>query len=121
MGTVYSTVVDYLDLYPPLNFDAPEEVPRSYEHQILGNSSLIPDHEFQPKIRQCLDLLKTVPVAYNFFVSYQLPIRAAERSGANFGDHAIDIARATFDASLTWLTSVILHETIHFWVCSLFP
>ena len=45
----------------------------------------------------------------------QFKIRSAERSGANFQDAAIDIARSTFDASDTWLASVFIHEAIHFW------
>lgn len=84
--------------------------------QIEGNAAYIPDSEFRPKIQRCLNLLQSKAGQYStWFNSYNLKIRAAARSGANFGDNAIDIARATFDASDTWLASVIIHETIHFW------
>ncbi|MGH9948274.1 MAG: hypothetical protein ACRD6X_13910 [Pyrinomonadaceae bacterium] len=83
---------------------------------IEGSPEHIPAAEFRPKIQTCLDLLRTKAGAYSTWLnSYNLKIRAAARSGANFGDNAIDIARATFDASNTWLASVIIHEAIHFW------
>ncbi|HQX56951.1 MAG TPA: hypothetical protein PLP07_13575 [Pyrinomonadaceae bacterium] len=67
-------------------------------------------------MERCLNLLKTKAGAYCvWFDSYALKIRAARTSGANFADKAIDIAKPTFDASDTWLASVIIHETIHFW------
>lgn len=84
--------------------------------QIEGNPTYIADAEFRPKIQRCLDLLRDRAGAYcTWFNAYGLKIRAAARSGANFADNAIDIARATFDSSDTWLASVIIHETIHFW------
>jgi hypothetical protein len=84
--------------------------------QIEGNPTYIPASEFKPKIERCLKLLATKAGQYStWFNSYNLKIRAAGRSGANFQDDAIDIARATFDASDTWLASVIIHESIHFW------
>lgn len=84
--------------------------------QIEGNPTYIPQAEFAPKVRRCLDLLRDKAGAYcTWFNAYNLKIRAASRSGANFDDHAIDIARATFASSDTWLASVIIHETIHFW------
>ena len=83
---------------------------------IEGDPRYIPDSEFRPKIQRCLTLLQNRAGQYStWFNTYNLKIRAAARSGANFGDNAIDIARATFDASDTWLASVIIHETIHFW------
>lgn len=46
---------------------------------------------------------------------YVTKVRAARASGANFGDKAIDIAKTTFDASDTWVASVLVHEALHFW------
>jgi len=84
--------------------------------QIEGNPRYIPDSTFRPKIQKCLDLLRTKAGAYStWFDAYNLKIRAAAISGANFADNAIDIAQGTFTASETWLASVIIHETIHFW------
>jgi hypothetical protein len=83
--------------------------------QIEGNPTSIPDTEFRPKIQRCLDLLRSKASAYaTWFNAYDLKIRASQRSGANFGDNAIDIARLTFNASDTWLASVIIHEAVHF-------
>ena len=84
--------------------------------EIEGNPAYIPAAEFRPKIERCLTLLRNRAGAYStWFNAYNLRIRAAARSGANFADDAIDIARATFNSSDTWLASVIIHETIHFW------
>ncbi len=83
---------------------------------IEGNPTYIPDCEFRPKIQRCLNLLRDKAGQYStWFNAYNLKIRAARASGANFADNAIDIARATFDASDTWVASVIIHESIHFW------
>lgn len=83
--------------------------------QITGNS-YIAACEFRPKIQRCLNLLHDRAGAYStWFNAYAIGIRASQRSGANFHDNVIDIARQTFDASDTWLASVIIHETIHFW------
>ncbi len=83
---------------------------------IEGNPRYIPAAVFRPKIVRCLGLLTRHAGTYTtWFQSYNLKIRAASRSGANFSDNAIDIARPTFDGSDTWLASVIIHETIHFW------
>ena len=84
--------------------------------QIEGNPTYIPSSEFKPKIERCLALLAKKAGQYStWFNSYNLKIRAAAKSGANFKDDAIDIGKATFDASDTWLASVIIHESIHFW------
>jgi len=84
--------------------------------QIEGNAAFIADAEFRPKVQRCLNLLRDRAGAYcTWFNAYNLKVRASARSGANFQDSAIDIARATFDASDTWLASVLIHETIHFW------
>lgn len=84
--------------------------------QIEGNPAYIPAAEFKPKIEKCLGLLTKKAGQYaTWFNSYNLKIRAAAKSGANFKDDAIDIGRETFNASETWLASVIIHESIHFW------
>jgi len=84
--------------------------------EIEGNAAFIPTAEFKPKIERCLSLLTNKAGSYStWFNSYNLKIRAAAKSGANFKDNAIDIGRATFDTSDTWLASVIIHESIHFW------
>ncbi len=84
--------------------------------QIEGDAAFIPAAEFKPKIECCLGLLNKKAGQFStWFNSYNLKIRAAGKSGANFKDNAIDIARSTFDASETWLASVIIHESIHFW------
>jgi hypothetical protein len=83
---------------------------------ILVNNAAIPDNEFRPKAQRCLNLLQSSANQYYvWLLRYNLSIRPAQRSGANFQDAAIDIARATFDASDTWLASVFIHEAIHFW------
>ena len=84
--------------------------------QIVGNPQYIADKDFRPKVQKCLDLLRSKAGAYStWFDAYNLKIRAAAISGANFADGAIDIAQGTFNASETWLASVIIHETSHFW------
>jgi len=83
---------------------------------IEGNAAYIPQAEFRTKIQKCLNMLRTkAPQYYIWFKKYNLKLRAARASGANFDDGAIDIARATFDSTETWLASVIIHESIHFW------
>ena len=83
---------------------------------ILVNNAWIADGDFRPKAQRCLNLLQTKANQYYIWLlKYNLSVRPAEKSGANFGDGAIDIARATFDASDTWLASVFIHEAIHFW------
>lgn len=82
---------------------------------IQGNAN-IADAEFRPKIQRCLNLLRNQARidGYDYIDNFNLTIRAAQRSGANFAANAIDIARLTFDASDTWLASVLVHETVHF-------
>lgn len=84
--------------------------------EIKGDPVYIPDSEFRPKIQKSLDLLRAKAGAYSTWLDcYKLKIRAARASGANFADGAIDIARDTFNASDTWLASVLIHEAVHFW------
>lgn len=81
---------------------------------IEGNSTIIADAEFRPKITKCLEMLKKSPTGMIFLSAHSVKIRAANRSGANFADKAVDIAPTTFNASETWLASVIVHEIVHF-------
>lgn len=72
--------------------------------------------DFEKKINKCLSLLDTKASNYRKWMdSYNLAIRPYSKSGANFGDKAIDIGLDTFKTSETWLASVLIHETIHFW------
>lgn len=84
--------------------------------EIIGDPRYIPQSEFAPKIQRCLRLLREKAGAYSTWLDcYNLKIRAAAASGANFADGAIDIERNTFNQSDTWLASVIIHEAVHFW------
>ena len=83
---------------------------------IVTNGQHINSNSFQTKASRCLDLLMADAAQYySWMMKYDLSIRPAARSGANFQDGAIDIAQSTFDASDTWLASVFIHETVHFW------
>jgi hypothetical protein len=83
---------------------------------IVANNRYISAETFRTKASRCLDLLMAdANQYYTWMMRYDLSIRPAARSGANFQDGAIDIAQTTFDASDTWLASVFVHETVHFW------
>jgi len=83
---------------------------------IEANNQFINADTFRTKANECLELLRCdANQYYVWLLKYNLKIRAAGRSGANFQDGAIDIAQSTFDASKTWLASVFIHEAIHFW------
>lgn len=83
---------------------------------IIGINGIIPSGDLTKKCGDCLDLLQAkASQYYSWMMKYDLKIRAAERSGANFADGAIDIAPLTFNSSKTWLASVFIHETVHFW------
>ncbi|MGD9628183.1 MAG: hypothetical protein AB7V18_02960 [Pyrinomonadaceae bacterium] len=84
--------------------------------RIIANSTHIPAESFRTKASECLDMLQSkAGQYYSWMMKYDLKIRPAARSGANFSDDAIDIALNTFNASKTWLASVFIHETVHFW------
>ena len=79
-------------------------------------SSHITDPEFTNKIQKALDLLSSKSNSHLLTIkSYTKVIQAAANSGANFNasEMTIEIARATFDASLEWLASVLVHENHH--------
>lgn len=81
---------------------------------IQGKTQFIPDNEFKPKIEQALDLLKSKSSSdYLLVTTLVEKIRAAGKTGAVVDDALIDIARDTFNSSLTWLASVLTHETSH--------
>lgn len=83
---------------------------------VIADGTHIPAETFRSKISKCLDLLSCEASQYYIWMlKYDLKVRAAQRSGANFGDGAIDIAPSTFESSKTWLASVLIHETVHFW------
>jgi hypothetical protein len=83
---------------------------------IEANAAYIAVSDFTTKIQRCLNLLQSrAPQYYTWFNLYNLKIRAAAISGANFADNAIDIANGTFISTDTWVASVIIHESIHFW------
>lgn len=83
---------------------------------IETNAAYIAASDFTTKVNRCLELLKSkAPQFHTWLNTYNLTVRAAARSGANFQDNKIDIAFDTYNASETWLASVLVHETIHFW------
>jgi len=82
---------------------------------ILGNVH-IPHQEFVEKIdKACILLRDKAGVRYGYMYSHVKQITAHRASGADVIGKNIHIARATFDASLTWLASVLIHESIHIW------
>ena len=84
--------------------------------QVEADNKFISDPQFTEKIYQALDLLKTqAPWAYGNLIGTVGRIRAAQRSGTNINvvPLTIDIASPTFNASLTWLASVLAHESVH--------
>lgn len=83
---------------------------------IEPNESFIEEAEFINKIDKALYLLKTkAPDEFKTMKSVIGKIRATKASGANYNEKimTIEIARLTFDASLEWLASVLIHETRH--------
>jgi hypothetical protein len=83
---------------------------------IVGDTRYIPEDEFKAKIQKALDLLSSKDACNSaVLTSYVGRIRAAAKSGADVRANpmTIDIAKPTFDASLTWLASVLVHESYH--------
>ena len=81
---------------------------------IEGNARFIPDGEFRPKIQKALDLLQSKASADHILLNAVVEkIRASGISGADYQDTIIKIARPTFETSLTWLASVLIHEAFH--------
>ena len=81
---------------------------------ILGNAAYIPHEDFVKKIKEaCILLRDKAGSRYTTLYNNVLLIKANSRSGADITKSNIDIARKTFDASVTWLASVLIHEGIH--------
>lgn len=83
---------------------------------IEPNAQFINEIEFTDKIKKAILLLKDkAPDEYKTMQSVIGKIRATRSSGANYNEEimTIDIAKGTFDASLEWLASVLIHETRH--------
>jgi hypothetical protein len=86
-----------------------------YGINVQGNSH-ITDPEFTNKIQKALDLLNEKSNSHlSTIKTYTKLIRAAAASGANFNEAemTIEIASTTFNASLQWLASVLVHENNH--------
>src|SRR5687768_2305083 len=83
---------------------------------IEGNAQHIKEPDFSDKIGKALDLLyKKAPSAHTILKNHVGKVRAFSKSGTNvyLKPITIDIAKATFDASVCWLASVLAHESIH--------
>lgn len=81
---------------------------------ILGDAAHIPHDEFVKKIKEaCILLRDKSSQRYTTVYNNVKLIRAYSKSGADVSKSNIDIARRTFDASITWLASVIIHEGVH--------
>ena len=83
---------------------------------IEPNAKFINETTFINKIKNAILLLKTKsPDEFKTMQSVIGKIRATQASGANFNEEimTIDIAKLTFEASLEWLASVLIHETQH--------
>jgi len=85
---------------------------------IQGDARFIAENEFRPKIQKALDLLqKKAGSDYLLVTTVVEKIRAAGKTGAVAADAFIDISRPTFACSLTWLASVLVHESFHLAQC----
>lgn len=83
---------------------------------IEPNAQFINETIFINKIKTAITLLKTKsPNEFKVMQSYIGKIRATRASGANYNEEimTIEIAKGTFDATLEWLASVLIHETYH--------
>lgn len=83
---------------------------------VEGNAQYVKEPDFSKKINECLALLsKKAPSAYTILKNHVGKVRAFSKSGANvyLKPITIDIAKPTFEASVTWLASVLAHESIH--------
>ncbi len=83
---------------------------------IEPNGQYINETEFVNKIQSAILLLKEKsPDEFAIMQTYIGKIRSTRASGANYNEDimTIEIAKRTFDASLEWLASVLIHETHH--------
>jgi hypothetical protein len=82
----------------------------------ISDSRHIRDPEFTGKITRAMQLLqRRAAGAYSTLNANVGRIRAHRHSGMDVRARppTITIARTTFDASLTWLASVLAHESMH--------
>jgi hypothetical protein len=97
--------------------DVPAKSPQTLEGFIIEpNSQFINETVFINKIDKALQLLKSkAPDEFKMMQSVIVKIRATRASGANYNEEVmtIEIAKRTFDASLEWLASVLIHEAQH--------
>jgi hypothetical protein len=81
---------------------------------IEGDAKYIAENVFKPKIEKCLKLLCIKAGTYHAWIATDVvKIRAFSKSGADVTKSSVDIAKTTFEASETWLASVLVHETKH--------
>lgn len=81
---------------------------------ILGDAAYISHEDFVKKIKEaCVLLRDKAGSRYTTLYNNVKLIKANSRSGADITKSNIDIARKTFNASVTWLASVLIHEGIH--------
>ena len=107
VGKVSSESAHDISVRSPLKFEG---------FIIEPNAGFINQTVFTTKIKQAIELLKEkAPEEYKMMQSVIVKIRATRASGANYNEEVmtIDIAKRTFDASLEWLASVLIHESQH--------
>ena len=107
VGKVSSESAHDISVRSPLKFEG---------FIIEPNAGFINQTVFITKIKQAIELLKEkAPEEYKIMQSVIVKIRATRASGANYNEEVmtIDIAKRTFDASLEWLASVLIHESQH--------
>lgn len=83
---------------------------------IEPNGQFIDESVFVYKIEKAVQLLKNKsPEEFKTMQAVIGKIRATRASGANYNEEimTIEIASRTFEASLEWLASVLIHETRH--------
>jgi hypothetical protein len=81
---------------------------------IEGDAKYIKDADFKDKVTKALDLLKSkAGTAHGIVTTYIVRIKAAEKSGMVVQTKVYEIAKPTFDASLTWLAATIAHDSLH--------
>lgn len=80
---------------------------------VEGNTAFIPDPEFKTKVEEALNVLKDKGAYYSIITTNVDKIIAFEKSGADVYKSTVQVARPTFDNSLTWLASVLVHESHH--------
>ena len=110
-------LVSFSSVFAQTARDVPAKSPVTLEGFIIEpNGQFINETSFIKKIDKALQLLKSkAPDEFKMMQSVIVKIRATRASGANYNEEVmtIEIAKRTFDASLEWLASVLIHETQH--------